>query len=282
MGITSSLTDITTAAQSYIVAPIAAFGLAGFVFNAQGEAISDVNCDITDHYAEDNKAIQDMIAVKPEKITLKGYVGELVYSPSGSNTILQSVPQKLVTAAAFLPALTAGATTIANGISNPSTLSLSSISDIYGLVKNVLGAFGNMANQQNAYTYFKSLAQTKTVCGIQTPWAFLANMVIESVRAIQDDKTPYMSDFAVTYKQIRTATVTTTAFSAGGVGGIAPAGGAFLQGDSAIQAETQATLGNLGGAPLPTPIPGAQSGITGASSLFNNAAIKSIFMPAGS
>lgn len=243
-----SLSNITNIAQQYIVAPIASFGLGGFVFNVQGESIAHLSADITDHYTESNQALQDHIAIKPKRITLKGYVGELVYNKqTQSTTVINNVAQKLTVISSYLPQISSGAQQLQstfNGNTAPDVGSiLSSTSNIYGLVKNVLGAFGDMANQQNAYTYFKSLMESATLMGVQTPWEFMSNMAIESITAIQDEKTQFVTDFSVSYKQIRIATTQTIAFSAGGTGGVVPTGGLTQQGATAIQAENPVNLG---------------------------------------
>lgn len=212
------LSNITTSLQQYVVAPLASFGVAGFVFNAQGESVAHLSADITDHFAEDNKAIQDHIAIRPKRIVLKGYVGELVYnSAEGQPTALQTLAQKLTTISAFLPPITAAATQAQEILTNPGTASFASVlgasSNIYGIVKNVLAATGNTKNQQNAYNYFKALMESATLMGVQTPWEFMTSMAIESITAIQGENSIYISDFSVTLKQLRIASTTSTAFS---------------------------------------------------------------------
>lgn len=58
-------------------------GIAGFLFDIRQEETIELNSDITDHYVEDNTAIQDQVALKPEMITLRGLVAELsTHSPT--------------------------------------------------------------------------------------------------------------------------------------------------------------------------------------------------------
>lgn len=279
MGVVSQLTEITTSVQSYIVAPLAAFGIGGFEFNCQGEAIATLSADITDHYSEDNKALQDHIAIHPKKITLKGYVGEVTYNKTeGGPFAPATLLQKLSTINAFLPRLTAGAVTVQQAITDPTSLTLSSVSNLYALVKNLFGAGGQQQNQQNAYNYFKSLMETATLMGVQTPWEFMTNMAIESIVAIQDEKSIYISDFAVTFKQIRIATVQTTAYSAGNTGGVGAPGGPNYQGDAALQGQNPVPQGNVPGVVLPyQALPGAQGNMTGAGALGLNPALSNIW-----
>jgi hypothetical protein len=258
--------------------------LGGFVFDVAGESTANLSADITDHYTEDNEALQDHIAIRPKKITLKGYVGEVVYNGGGSsNTALQQAVQKLTELSSFLPTLSAAASQIQQSASTPtdSNIALSDAANIYGLVQNLLGATGNQARQQNAYTYFKALMNQKVLMGVQTPWEFMTNMAIETITAIQPEGSIYITDFAVTLKEIRIAQVASTAYTANPSGGLGssstnPAGtpgaaslGQF-QGVAAAQASPQVPIGNVPGASLPSSLlSGAQSYMTQASDLLN-------------
>lgn len=253
-----TLAAITGAIQQYVVAPSASFGLAGYVFNVQGENIAHLSADITDHYTEDNKAIQDHVAIRPKRIVLKGYVGELIYSndpfvPQG----LAKVTAKLISLSSFAPALSAAATQIRAAVTSDAPVTfgsaLNAASNIYGIVKNSLGAFGDMKNQQNAYNYFKALMESATLLSLQTPWEFVSSMVIESITAVQDEKTTFVSDFSVTLKQIRIAQTLSSAFILSGTGGTVPPGGVAYQGDSALQAQPVTNLGATQGAAVTTP-----------------------------
>jgi len=264
----SALTGITSIVNQYIVGPLAAFGISGFVFNAVGEAAANLSADITDHYTEDNTAIQDHIAIHPKRITLKGYVGELVYNSAGNApSTLNTLAQKLTSLSSFLPTLSASATQAQNALASPLTgpmgilenpaSILGATSSIYGLVQNVLGAFGPTKNQQNAYTYFKALMQSGTLMGIQTPWEFMTNMAIEHIMVMQDEKSMWISDFSISLKEIRIASTSTTAFSSGSNASATPAGvtppAAVCSGVSNVQAANSTNLG---------PCPGAATSVT--------------------
>ena len=53
-------------------------GVAGFIFDIEDENSSDLESDITDYYVETNIAVQDMIALRPETVTVTAQVAELV------------------------------------------------------------------------------------------------------------------------------------------------------------------------------------------------------------
>lgn len=273
-----TLDDLIVGLQNYVVAPLQSFGAGGYVFDVQGESRAVLTADITDHYTEDNKAIQDHIAIKPVRITLKGYVGEVVFNGSGiSNTvsILQKVTQKLTVISAFLPQLSSSATQIQQTLAAPggSSLTLNSIqgalpaaANIYGLVQNLLGATGNQSKQQNAYNYFAACQSQGVLMGIQTPWSFLTNMVVETIDVIQPDDSIFISDFSITFKQIRIAQTQILALLA--------------QGIAAMQGAEPVSQGIVPGLTLPSEVLsglGPVSNLEGAHSLLTIPGLKSLF-----
>ena len=56
-----SLDALTAEFQNYIVAPINAFGLGGFLFDTPGESIAHLGAEITDHYTEDNQQLKTVL-----------------------------------------------------------------------------------------------------------------------------------------------------------------------------------------------------------------------------
>ena len=311
----TDLANLSSELQSYVVSPLNAFGLGGFLFDAEGESTARLTADITDHYAENNKPFQDHIAIHPTRITLKGYVGEVIYTQPGQDqSFLQTAVQKLTTISSFLPQLSASAIQIQNAyqssdlFGNPALnldkISLPDAANIYGLVKNVLGAFGDEARQQNAYQYFKALMNQGILMGVQTPWEFITNMAIESIVAVQGEHSKYITDFSVTLKQIRIAKTVSQAYSTNSSGtstpgnlspqgNQTPAGATSgssvdsssapqLSGAAALQAPDPVQIGNVPGAALPTPIlPGWQSKIENIQDMLTNPGALSILKGAG-
>ncbi len=193
--------------NSYLVTPANAFGLGGFLFDVEGETRAELTAEITDHYLEDNTAIQDHIAIRPKKFTLKGYVGELVFSPDGNPaSFLQTAVQKLTELSPVLPVLSQAAQQAKQFYASGSisTLGLGNVSqaaDYWATVKN-LGA--GSSKQQAAYQYFKALWEQKILVSVQTPFEFVANMAIESIIGIQSESSKFICDFSIVLKQIRT------------------------------------------------------------------------------
>jgi len=202
----------------YIVTPLNAFGVSGFIFDVEGETTVNLTSEITDHYLEDNSTVQDHIAIKPKKVTLKSYVGELVYNQDNSAvSAVQSVARKLTALSPYIPALTQGAQQAINARQNRfetgrglnirdalSSLTVNKAIDYWSFVKNLVG---QQSRQQQAYAYFKALQSQKLLVSVQTPFEYMSNMAIESITAIQGEESKFISDFSVTLKEIRTASI---------------------------------------------------------------------------
>lgn len=295
----SDLDLLSADIQSYIVAPIAMFGLGGFMFDVEGEATATLSAEITDHYTEDNLAVQDHIARKPRNITLKGYVGEVVYDLNANNndSILQQVAQKLTIVSDYLPQISAATAQVQNAVTSGTNLQNTPLADaanIYGLVQNILGSItSDTPRQQQAFMYFKACWEQGIIMAIQTPWEFLTNMAIETVTAIQPEGSKYITDFSVRYKQLRFAQTTTAAYNAGGPNTssssdnvlgyagnyppIVPVSTPTLQGAASLQAPDPVPIGNVPGLALPSnQLPGWQSQIGNVGDILNNPGAMSV------
>lgn len=220
-----NINSLSTSLNQYVVTPLLAFGIGGFVFDIEGEARVELNNEITDHYVENNSVVQDHIAVKPKKITLRNYVGELTSPgvPSSNTSAVNTVTQKLVQLGALVPALTAGAQQAQSIFQQSQNNSLTggalvtagagTAANLYALVKNLISSQSN--KQQAAYQYFKAMRDTRQIFSIQTPFEFMTNMAIESIVAVQPEDSLYISNFAITLKEIRVAATNTSNVAAG-------------------------------------------------------------------
>lgn len=193
------------------------------LFHYEGENTATLKSDITDHYIEDNSAIQDNIALKPVMITTHGFIGELNNVVPKVLIPLQVLSQKLTTIGAYVPALSTTALIaynkavfayeIANQTLNAAAQTVGAIANLLSgangqtvIGNNTIVSQGTLQNQQQ--TYFQQFFQywsSRTLFTIQTPWAVFQDMAIDTLRAIQDAETNVISDFEVTFKQMRFA-----------------------------------------------------------------------------
>lgn len=194
--------------KKFKVKPVDVKGIGGFVFDYEGDTDVREQAEITDHYLEDNSPANDHIALKPEKITLRGYVGELVVEGGqGLTGALSSIQNKLTTVPAYLGKYTPGqigtlqkAVTKAANVANAVDQALSRVNNIVGIFKK---ASPKLTKQQRAYGALYTLMLTKQIFTVETPYNVHLNMAIESISFLQDETTKFWSDISVTLKQMR-------------------------------------------------------------------------------
>lgn len=204
------------------------------LFHYEGENVAHLQSDITDHFIEDNTAIQDQVALKPERVTVHGFIGELndVFPVSIPNN--GQISALLPNVAAFVPQLTvAGQSAIntafaayqtANAAKNAAVNAWGALSNIGrpgASAGTVIGSSGINVNgaavtsvaslspqnlQQALFQQFYLYWRTRTLFTIQTPWAVFQNMAIEELRALQDESTRMITDFYISFKMLRFST----------------------------------------------------------------------------
>lgn len=192
------------------------------IFNYEGEQVATLSSDITDHYIENNSAIQDQIALKPETITTQGFVGELNNVPPGLLAPLKTIADKLVAIGAYAPQVSVtAALAYANAFAAYQIAEslLNTGVSIWGVVtgsggESVINGSGldsssNQNQQQKYFQQFYGYWKNRTLFTVQTPWAVFQDMAIESLRAVQDADTRMITDFEITFKLMRFASTLT-------------------------------------------------------------------------
>lgn len=179
-----------------------------FFFHYRGEDSVQLQSDITDFWVEDNSPVQDHIALKPEIITVQGFIGELnnvppqIFSPFGLN-----IAEKVTLLSAFRPGLSATATRTINRASQV----YSAANKVASSIVSAIGAFagGPTSAQSNAFQKFYGYWKNRTLFTVQTPWNVFDNMAILSLKAIQSEETRMISDFEIQFKKINFVEVKT-------------------------------------------------------------------------
>jgi len=179
------------------------------LFHYEGEQTLTLESDITDHYIEDNTAIQDQVTLRPEVVTTHGFIGELNDIAPAGLAPLQAIADKLTVISAYTPVLSATALLAYNEAfqlyqvgNNAVNSAVSSWSSIFGN--------GTQTKQQQCFQLFYGYWQARTLFTVQTPWGRFSSMAIKTLRAIQDAETNVITDFEVTFKMIRTAVTANT------------------------------------------------------------------------
>ena len=230
MQIADSVANLTNTANflaatvDQSVVKVAGFeGIAGFVFDIQEDDSVRLESLITDHYVESNVAINDHVAIRPESVSLRGYIGEIARGNSVSVSatdedgrvrvdsgyianVFETISNKLVNLPALFPELTSGTTQKNNDIQSFIDSTLKSVSGVEDLYNRFLGsAFNpNQTKAGKAFLFFYGLWKAKQIFTVDTPFTTFTNMIIERLEAFQGD-TKTVADFSITFKKIRFA-----------------------------------------------------------------------------
>lgn len=213
-----SISNFTDALKKYVVMPRGEYGVDGFIFDIYGDETVNLTAEITDHTIEDNSQIQDHITLKPKKVTLRGYVGEVVYRNTNifSDTA-QKLNEKLSVLDAFSPTLASQAQQTITTIANKANMFVDTVKEAVnanaGAWSFIEGSPLFQTKQEQAFQYFSKLWENKVLVSVQTPFEFFNNMAIESVVALQREDSQHISDFSITLKQIKKAQVKIVAYN---------------------------------------------------------------------
>ena len=218
--------------NKYTPTPTLIFGFTvpnspSLTFHYETENAITLKSDITDHYVEDNTAIQDQIALPPEVINVKGFIGELNDVAPKPLQYLQTAANKLLIISDFTPRLSVTALNLYNSAFSiyQTTFSiLNSAISAYNLGGELatIGSEGvttkgtSQNRQQTMFTQFYGYWRTKTLFTVQTPWAQFTNCAIESLIAHQGEDTTQITDFEINFKVMRFASIGITSFTAQG------------------------------------------------------------------
>jgi hypothetical protein len=211
------LNDLTS---KYLVKPVGLQNIGGFIFDYENETNVHLTANITDHYVEDNTAIQDHIALAPARITLRGYVSELKQdnqTRSGYSNFTQAITNKLAIVPAYVGDFSAAALSKTQGVLNNAQRLANSVDYAVSRINNVVGFFSNASpaqtKQAQAFQKLESLRNQKVLFSVETPYKIYDNMAIEILSIIQPENTKMMSDIMITLKQVRFASVEYTKFN---------------------------------------------------------------------
>ena len=199
-----------------------------FVFAYEGENTATFETDSTDHYVEDNTARQDQMALKPLRYSCHGFIGELNDIPPAALAIVKTAADKLTSVGSYAPTLSATALLAyseAFFLYQTAASAADSAVQTWDSASNYLSGSGSMnvinsqgqlqltdsyqTLQQQRFALLFGYWSRKTLFTIQTPWAIFQNMAM-SFRAIQEDGSNVITDFELTFKQIRIASTDET------------------------------------------------------------------------
>lgn len=203
-------------------------GIAGYLMDIVDEDSVELESDITDHFIEDNTAVQDQIALRPETITVRGTVAELVlYDPKFSPVQRPTIEKKgqyeqqliqtgvnilatrLPLIGALVPQLTSFWAKKQQTIDTNFLVTQQQVADsnsLYGMYNAKYPQLPkDQTNQSRIFGYFYQLWKGRQYFSVETPWGFFNSMAIQSLSIRQGAATRYASEITVTFKKMRFA-----------------------------------------------------------------------------
>jgi hypothetical protein len=177
-------------------------GIAGFLFDITSTDNVTHAAQITDHYVEDNSAVQDHIAFDPVKITITGKVGELVYTKNQGLAFLSAAIDRLTPLGVLKPEQSLQAQRYIAAVDQLGS-ALTSAKKVFNDLSSIFDDNPAQNAQQKAFARFESYFFGRSLLTVETPWKTYDSMVIENWSADQDAESMYETNFTLTFKQVR-------------------------------------------------------------------------------
>lgn len=204
-----------------------------FVFDIKKEYKLNLNSDITDHYVEDNVAIQDHIGLKPVILEVLGSIGEVTLKDKvGEQSDLdnylknqkdQNIFNSVDSYLGRMGSLTSFTPNIINqslDVYNTAKFGYSTVSKVINLDKRDSTSSRRFAynseydedviaqtKQFEWVNWFKIQWWNRASFTIVTPYGVLTDMYILDLSASQPENTRYVTNLSIKFKQIRKAHV---------------------------------------------------------------------------
>lgn len=179
-----------------------------FFFDYRGEESAHLDNEITDHWVEDNTAVQDHIGVSPVILSLRGKISELTFTTASEGLILSAlatVENGLGRLDQYLGKYTPGTTqALLNIITQAQNIAIQ-IEQTAARIAQIASFFTGVqaTKQQQAYAQLSALRNARTIFTVYTPWQAYNDMAIESLEVRQSEKTSTQSEISVTMKQLQ-------------------------------------------------------------------------------
>lgn len=207
-----------------------------FVFDLKKDYKLNLSSEITDHYVENNIAIQDHVGLKPIIIEVSGSIAEVnlkellgkktdldnYLGENGDGNLFNSIDSYL----SRMGSLTSFAPNLVNqslSIYNSAKYAYATTNKVINFnKKDSLGKYRFAYNsvydediiketkQFKWIDWFKTQWWNRASFSIVTPYGVFNNMYIMDLSAVQPDSTRYVTNLNIKFKQIRRATVLKT------------------------------------------------------------------------
>lgn len=204
--------DLQKSANEALIQPNGFRGVGGLRIDIIDVESTSLEADITDHFVEDNTAIQDHIINKPKVVTINGLIGEFIITTEEESPAIRS-SNRLQTVDLYEPQYTDGVKQSQRGIEgdyqgNRDTPAEQQVNqdNAYSQIQTAIIGTG----QEKAYNFLKALRDNKLLTNVLTRYEYMQNMVIQSLAFSNRRNSLDVSEVAITLKQIRFANVAST------------------------------------------------------------------------
>lgn len=196
----------------------------GFSFHIVDREQVEMECDVTDHYLDANRPVQDHIAWKPVRVTLQGKIGEYFNDVSENKGYSVAYYQVMGNVNAYLPKnmqfdmvrkvkSELSRLTIGNDVVNRITNTITS--NAYGILLGMLKQLNfdlitpfeeqvklEKTKQTEAFLKLQGLWKAGLPLTLKTSWRTYEDMIITSVKPLRDNNAD-VTEFTVTLKQLQ-------------------------------------------------------------------------------
>lgn len=202
-----------------------------FVFDLKKDYKFTLSSDITDHYVEDNVAIQDHIGLRPITLEVTGVISEInllqtenderkpqkslqdIESPTNLFNATDSYLSRMGSLTSFAPNLTNQALNIYNSAKFSYALAnkvvnMSKKDDSHKIQQGEFEKDESKIKQTKQcfwVKWFRTQWENRASFSIVTPYDVLHNMFIVEFNATQPENTRYITNISIKFKQIRVA-----------------------------------------------------------------------------
>lgn len=193
-------------------------GIAGWLFDIVDDDGINRSADITDHFVEAGNAIQDHMVIKPTRVTMRGFIGELVYQ--GASNEIQRAAEAVRDRLAAIPGLPGAqaiqaaqkATALVNKVGYIAGQASAFLQRAKNIVDTVRGVDDSPTKQEKAFKDLDALFTELQPVEVETPWGIYPAMLIESIDTMQGPESKYISEISITLKEYRETGTETTNF----------------------------------------------------------------------
>lgn len=196
-----------------------------FVFDIKKEYKLGLSSDITDHYVEDNVAIQDHVALKPVILEVFGSIGEVNLKETENAEKENAKKQGLFNSVDSYISRMGSLTSFIPNLVNQALDIYNSAKYVYATVNKLVNTDVRDSSKKQDYTekydldkikqtkqfkwinWFKTQWEHRASFTIVTPYGVLSDMYIMELSSSQPENSRYLTNLSIKFKQIRKAKI---------------------------------------------------------------------------